>query len=84
MNEQKSTSPPPLDRWRFDAVLHGDQHKLWGAPSIAQATGLSESQVYRLVKKPEVPIYRPAGTGTLFAYRAELMAWLRTKPEDDG
>ena len=73
---------PKLDPSRFDDMLHGDRHKLWGAREIAAVIGVSEATVYRLAGKDEVPIYRPPGTGTLFAYRPELTAWLRTKPCD--
>lgn len=82
MNDQKLTTTPPLDRWRFDDMLHGDRHKLWGAREIASVMGVSEATVYRLAGKPEVPIYRPPGTGTLFAYRPEVIAWMRTKPAE--
>ncbi|MFJ1293235.1 hypothetical protein [Paracoccus yeei] len=35
-------------------------------------------------KMDGVPIYRPAGTGSYFAFRTELLAWLRTKPGNEN
>jgi predicted DNA-binding transcriptional regulator AlpA len=55
--------------------------KLWGAPAIAQATGLSPDTIYRLADQPGVPIYRPPGTNRLCAFRSELRRWQRTKPK---
>lgn len=72
------TDKPPLDRWRFDAIT-GKPEKLWGAPAIAGALGLSVDKVRELSKQAEVPIYRPKGCG-YFAYRTELERWLRSKP----
>ncbi len=54
--------------------------KLWGAPQIARATGLSPDTIYRLADQPGVPIYRPTGTNRLCAFRSELRLWQRTKP----
>lgn len=56
--------------------------KLWGALAIAQATNLSCTAIRRLSKDPRVPIYKPIGSNRLFAFRSELMTWLRTKPEE--
>jgi len=56
--------------------------KLWGAPQIALAANLSCTAVRRLAKDPRVPIYMPPGSNRLFAFRSELHAWLRTKPQD--
>lgn len=74
---------PPLDRWRADAMLEPDR-KLWGLPMIAEALGVSVDTARNWAKVDGVPIYRPAGTGSYFAFRAELMAWLRTKPGHDN
>ncbi|ALK09493.1 helix-turn-helix transcriptional regulator [Blastochloris viridis] len=57
--------------------------KLWGLPAIAKALGCGVDKVRALALHPEVPIYRPAGAGTYFAHRAELEAWLRSKPSRD-
>lgn len=51
--------------------------KLWGAPAIAAALGVSIPTVYRLAGKADCPIYRP--DGRYFALRHELDLWLRTK-----
>jgi hypothetical protein len=73
-----STDLPPLDRWRADEVLEGDG-KLWGLPHIAKVLGVSVDKARDLAKAEGVPIYRPEGSGSYFAFRSELMAWLRTK-----
>ena len=52
--------------------------RLWGAPAIALALGVSVDTVVSLSRKPDCPIYRPSGR--YFAYRTELERWLRTKP----
>lgn len=57
--------------------------KLWGAPAIAKACGLSPDYVYTLAGRDDVPIYRPPGTNKVFAFRSELMTWLRTKAKSD-
>lgn len=53
--------------------------KLWGAPAIARASGLSPDYIYTLAERDDTPIYRPPGTNKVFAFRSELLAWLRTK-----
>lgn len=68
---------PPLDPWRADEVLGAPERKLWGAEQIADVLGLSVTTVYELAAQPGVPIYKPAGR--YFAFKHELMAWLRTK-----
>jgi hypothetical protein len=73
-----TTDMPPLDRWRVDEVLEGDG-KLWGLPHIAKVLGVSVDKARDLAKVEGVPIYRPDGSGSYFAFRSELMAWLRTK-----
>lgn len=50
--------------------------KLWGAPAISQALGVSVDTVYRPAKENGCPIYQPGGS--YFAFRHELEAWLRT------
>jgi len=70
---------PPLDRWRVDAVLEPER-KIWGLPQIAEVLGVSVDKARALARLPEVPIYRPAGSGSYFAFRSELLAWLRRKP----
>lgn len=70
---------PPLDRWRFDATVDGPEKKLWGARAIAATLGVSEHTVRRWHDDPanDVPISAPGGR--LFAFRSELLAWLRSR-----
>ena len=75
-NDKKTTDNPPLDRWRLDAVLEPNR-KLWGLPAIAEVLGVGIDKARELAQIPEVPIYRPAGSGSYFAFRSELIAWLR-------
>ena len=67
---------PPLDRWRADAVLEPER-KLWGLPQVAEVLGVSIDKARTLAQRPDVPIYQPTGSGTYFAFRSELLAWLR-------
>lgn len=62
---------------RLDAILTAPARKLWGAPAIAKALGVSVATVYRLAAKDDCPIYMP--DGRYFAYRHELDLWLRKK-----
>lgn len=72
MNRPNLTAPI------FDnAVQPRQSRKIWGAPQIAQILGVSVDTVYALAKDPASPVYKPNG---YFAYRHELEAWLRTKP----
>lgn len=67
---------------RFDNTVSprmGRPEKLWGAPAIAAALGVSVDKVYSLACNPAVPIYKPEGGG-YFAFRHELNHWLRSKP----
>ena len=73
-----NTDNPPLDRWRADEVLEGDG-KLWGLPHIAKVLGVSVDTARRWARDPAVPIYQPSGTSQHFAFRSELLAWLRSK-----
>lgn len=63
---------------KFDTMI-AKPDKLWGAPAIACALGVSEDTVRRWAIEPDVPIYAPR-RGTYFAVRSELQAWLRQKP----
>lgn len=67
---------PTLDRWRADAILEPEQ-KLWGLAQIAKVLGVSVDKARELAKNPAVPIYRPEGSGTYFAFRSEVIAWMR-------
>ena len=72
------TIRPVLDPLRFDTIV-GVPNKLWGSREIARALGVSESTVRRWAEIPEVPIYKPAGTGRMFCYRNEIEVWLKSK-----
>lgn len=61
-----------------DEGVRGKVEKLWGAPMIAEALGVSVDTVRKWARDPAIPIYRPNG---YFARRSELERWLRTKPE---
>lgn len=74
---------PPLDPWRFDALLDTER-KLWGLRQISAVLGVSTDKARELAKNPLVPIYRPAGSGSYFAFKSELMAWLRAKPTHEN
>lgn len=52
--------------------------KIWGAPPIAAALGVSIDTVYRMAKDGSCPIYQPGGR--YFAFRHELENWLRGQP----
>ena len=67
---------PPLDKWRADDVLEPNR-PLWGLPSIAKALGVSVDRARELARNPAVPISKPEGSGSYFAYLSELRAWLR-------
>lgn len=69
---------PPLDRWRLDQVLEGDR-KLWGLREISAALGVSVDTARKWAGDPDcdVPISKPGGKW--FAFRSELMAWLRQR-----
>ena len=76
-----TSEKPALTPERFEAafVRPAKPEKLWGAPAIAAALGVSVDKVYRLARMPEVPIFKPPGGG-YFAVRSEIQAWLRSKP----
>jgi len=67
---------PPLDRWRADEVLEPNR-PIWGLEEIGKVLGLSVNKCRELAKDPRVPIYKPEGSGRHFAYKSELVAWLR-------
>lgn len=77
-NENKMTQHPPLDPWRLDGILEPER-KLWGLPMIAAFLNVSVDKARVLADLPDVPIYRPVGSGSYFAFKSELMAWLRGK-----
>ena len=70
------TDIPPLDRWRLDGLLAGPE-KIWGLNGIAIVLGVSVDTARRLSQSQKAPIYRPGGR--YFAFRSELVAWLRSK-----
>lgn len=75
MKERSLT--PEITPNHFDRIASAKPEKLWGAPAIAAALGISVDTVREWARDPSVPIYRPRG---YFARRTELEAWLRTKP----
>lgn len=78
-NEHKMTRLPPLDRWRMDELLEPNE-PIWGLPHIAEVLGVSVGTARKLARRVEVPIYRPDGSDSYFAYKTELKDWLRSKP----
>lgn len=71
---------PPLDRWRFDeAMTIEPKGKLWGLPQIAEFLGVSVDTARKWARDSAVPIYQPEGSGSHFAFRSELLAWMKTK-----
>lgn len=78
VGQAEEADRPALDRHRFDELLAGPE-KIWGVKAIAKAIAVSESTVRRWAKEDVVPIYRPAGSNSYFAFRSELQAWLRCK-----
>jgi hypothetical protein len=54
---------------------------IWGAKQISLESGLSVDLVYKSVSNPAIPIYKPPGSGRVYASRTELRCWLRTKPQ---
>lgn len=73
-----SQLPLPLTPSTFDRAVARPE-KLWGAPCIAAALGVSVDKIYALAKHPDCPIFKPPGSG-YFAFRNDLEEWLRTKP----
>lgn len=69
---------PPLDRWRADELLEPER-PLWGLPMIAKVLGVSVDTARKWAREPAVPIYQPEGSGNYFAFKTELVAWLRCK-----
>ena len=72
------TESPPLDRWRVDELLE-PARPIWGLPAIAKMLGVSVDKARELAKQDGVPIYKPCGSGQYFAFRSEIVEWLRTK-----
>ena len=67
---------PPLSPDRFDALAQGPQ-RLWGLGRIAEFLGVSRDKARKLAKDAGCPIYRPGGG--YFAFRSELLNWLKRK-----
>lgn len=78
MRMARNYDKPPLDRWRADAVLEPER-KLWGLPMIAEVLGVSIGTARKLARQPNVPIYKPEGAGCYFAFKSELLNWLRSR-----
>lgn len=71
MNEIK-----PITTNQLDSILRGKPEKLWGAPAVAAAAGVSVDTIYRWAKNSSIPVYRRGGR--YFAIRSELEQWLRS------
>ncbi len=81
-NDNRQHDIPPLDRWRADEVLDrrlNRREAIWGLSEIANAIGVGVDKARELAKRDDVPITRPPGSKRYFAFRSELMAWLRGK-----
>lgn len=78
MRMARNYDKPPLDRWRADAVLEPER-KLWGLPMIAEVLGVSIGTARKLARQQNVPIYKPEGAGCYFAFKSELLNWLRSR-----
>lgn len=55
-----------------------------GLAAISEALGIGVDKARELARLDSVPIYRPEGSGSYFAFRAELMAWLRGKAANEN
>jgi len=67
----------PITAERFDVLVRGPS-KIWGKEAIAEVLGLSVDTVRRLATVTGTPIYKPHGSKQYFAFRHELIEWLRT------
>ncbi len=54
-------------------------HKLWGAPAIAQFAGVSEETIPNWAALPDCPISKCAGR--YFTTRGALQTWMTRKAE---
>ena len=70
----------PLTTESLDRILVGKPEKIWGAPAIAQALGVSVATVYRFAVDRDCPISKKGGR--YFAARADLNDWLKRKDND--
>lgn len=66
----------PLTAQALDRMLTPSR-TLWGLKAIAGFLCLPVGTVRRLAKRPEVPIHKPAGSGTWCAETEDLDAWKR-------
>jgi hypothetical protein len=57
------------------------ERPLVGLKQIANHLQKSTRTVRRYARMRRFPVYRIPGTGTLFAFRAELNDWIRTSPD---
>mgnify|MGYP001077811622 CR=1 FL=1 len=72
------TKHPPFDTFRFDDIITAGPERIWGLEAIAAVLGVSTSTARRMAKEADMPIYRPDGC-RYFAFRSDLIQWLRTK-----
>jgi hypothetical protein len=76
MEGETMVNEPPIDPWRFDALV--DSPKIiWGADAIARRLRVSADFVRdRLAKLPGTPIMKKAGRYCVV--ESDLVAWFRT------
>lgn len=70
--------PPPIDRWRADAILEPDC-RLIGAERIAHELGVSARTVKRWVRNPQIDIPVTKIGGRYSAFLADLRNWMRVR-----
>ncbi|WP_320176718.1 DNA-binding protein [Roseovarius pacificus] len=75
--DMSRSNNPPLTPERFDAMMAG-HGKVWGLANIANQLGVSVDKARRFATHTDCPIYRPDGE-SYFAFRSELISWLKTK-----
>lgn len=73
-----NSNHPKLNARRLDDLFQGPE-KIWGLQPIADVLGVSIDKARKIANSPHSPIYQPGDGKRHFAFRSELVAWLRTK-----
>ncbi|MEC5395764.1 helix-turn-helix transcriptional regulator [Bergeyella sp. RCAD1439] len=60
---------------RIEKLLLNSQKTVLNFEELVEFTGLSQSYLYKLTSKGEIPFYRPNGK-QLYFNKAEIEAWL--------